>query len=76
MGALTAIKPSTVQTWLSPADVANRVPGITVANLQELRKNGRGPRYYKPTPKTVVYSAADIDAWVAGSVVMTRAATS
>lgn len=73
MGAVTQLKtrPATV-VWLSPADVAARVPGVTVANLQELRKKGLGPRYHKPTPKIVVYSQTDIDEWVERSVVNTR----
>jgi hypothetical protein len=60
------------EVWLSPLQVCERVPGITAATLQDMRKRGVGPRYFKPTHKTVIYSAADIDGWVANSVVSTR----
>lgn len=74
MSNVTALKPraDAEPVWLSPSDVAKRVPGVTVANLQELRKKGTGPRYFKPTPKVVVYAEADVDAWVSGSLVRTR----
>jgi hypothetical protein len=58
--------------FLSPADVSGLVPGVTVGQLQELRKKGRGPRYYKPTPKLVVYLEADVVRWVMDSAVGTR----
>lgn len=61
--------------WLSPAQVCERVPGMTTRRLQFLRDEGRGPRYYKPTHKTVIYAADDVDAWVSSSVVTTRDAS-
>ena len=58
--------------YLSPAQVCEMVPGMTVVNLQELRKRSRGPKYCKPTTKTVVYVEADIHAWVLSTRVPTR----
>ena len=58
--------------WLSPQQVIDHVPGLTLDRLRSMRTRGVGPRFYKPTHKTVIYSAADIDAWVLGSVVETR----
>lgn len=58
--------------WLSPAQVCDRVPGMTERILERMRGEGRGPRFAKPSPKTVVYSAADIDDWVSSSLVPTR----
>lgn len=58
--------------WLSPKQVCARVPGITVEKLTDLRKRGAGPKYYKPTLRTVIYAQSDIDAWVARSAVSTR----
>lgn len=74
MSPVTALRPrvDAEAVWLSPQQVAERVPGMTVANLQELRKRGKGPAYSKPTLKTVVYAQADVDAWVARSRVSTR----
>jgi hypothetical protein len=58
--------------WLSPAQVCERVPGLTERNLEELRSKGRGPKYHKPTLKTVIYEQGDVDAWVEASAVSTR----
>jgi len=55
--------------------VCERVPGLTVRNLEELRGKGRGPRYYKPTGpngKVVVYEQGDVDAWVLSTAVTTQ----
>lgn len=78
MSNVTALKPRPAladEVWLSPAQVAERVPGITVGNLKDLRANGRGPAYHRPTGehgKTVIYAQSDVDAWVARSRVETR----
>lgn len=66
---VTPLRPATASPaeWLSPVDVAARVPGLTVENLAELRKTGKGPAYFKPTGdrgKVIVYAAADVDEWV------------
>lgn len=69
VATVTPLRPSvaTAAEWLAPADVAARVPGLTVENLAELRKTGKGPAYFKPTGergKVIVYAAADVDEWV------------
>lgn len=72
--AATSIASPTV-VWLAPADVAARVPGLTVENLAELRKNGRGPAYYKPTGargKVILYSAREVEEWIMRGRVGTR----
>lgn len=61
--------------WLSPDQVAAIAPGLTKDRLQYLRDNGRGPRYYKPTERTVVYERRDVDDWITRSVVKTRDAS-
>lgn len=60
------------RSWLSPAQVCEQVPGVTERILEDLRGRGRGPRYFKPTPKTVIYEQSDIDTWVKDSEVSTR----
>lgn len=60
------------QVWLSPKQVCDIVPGMTVRHLQDLRSNRQGPRYFKPTNKTVLYAEADVHAWIAASVRNTR----
>lgn len=56
------------RSFLSPKEVASLVPGMTVAKLAQLRFKGEGPRYYKPTPKTVIYSEADCLEWLESTV--------
>lgn len=71
MTNVTALRRVVEHRYLSPEQVCELVPGLTVANLQELRKTGRGPRYRKPTGengKVVVYAEADVRAWVEASV--------
>lgn len=59
------------QHWLSPEQVCELVPGLTVRHLLYLRGKGQGPQYHKPTLKTVIYAEADVHAWVAASAVKT-----
>ena len=49
---------------LSPDEAAECIPGMTVTKLSQLRFTGSGPRYFKPTPKTVVYAEDDLVAWL------------
>jgi len=71
----TLRRPLVEHRYLSPEQVCELVPGLTVANLQELRKKGTGPTYRKPTGDTgrvVVYAEADVRAWVEASIHKTR----
>ncbi|PPH98204.1 hypothetical protein C5C56_11215 [Rathayibacter sp. AY1D1] len=54
--------------YLAPEDVCRLVPGMTRANLAQLRFRGAGPLYRKPTPKTVVYLESEVIAWVESTV--------
>lgn len=76
MSNVTALrKPAIEHRYLSPAQVCDLVPGLTVANLQELRKKGLGPKYRKPTGehgKVVIYAESDVRAWVEASIITTR----
>lgn len=53
--------------WVTPEEVCELVPGMTKTHLAQLRFKGVGPRYFKPTPKKVLYAEADIIAWVEAS---------
>lgn len=75
MSNVTAMKPRpnvAPTDWLSPAQVCEVIPGMTVTLLQRMRDAGKGPRYAKPSAKTVVYSRSDVDAWVWSTLVNTR----
>lgn len=53
--------------FLSPQQVSDLVPGLTVGALAQLRYTGRGPRYRKPTPRTVLYDEQEVLAWIESS---------
>ena len=74
MSNVTALRTRTgvADEWLSPAEVCEVIPGMTLTLLQRMRDAGKGPRYAKPTPKTVVYSLADVHAYVRSTMVTTR----
>lgn len=53
--------------YLTPDDVVSLVPGISRGLLSRLRFLGTGPKFLKPTPRTVLYRASDIFAWIEAS---------
>lgn len=62
-------------TFLSPEQVCELVPGLTVVNLKDLRASGKGPAYEKPTGTrghVTVYRRSDVIAWVEQSRITTR----
>jgi len=40
---------------------------MSTGALAQLRYTGTGPRFYKPTPKTVLYKRSEVIAWVEAS---------
>jgi hypothetical protein len=58
--------------YLSPEQVCELVPGMTLRRLAEHRAARTGPVYSKPSQKTVVYIEADIHAWVLSTRQATR----
>lgn len=61
--------------YLSPEQVCELLPGVTIDILTNLRKRRTGPRYFKPTGergKVVLYLESDVRAWVERSAVETR----
>jgi hypothetical protein len=57
--------------FLSPAMVA-ALTGIKIGALAQLRYEHKGPRFYKPTPRTVLYRRSEVIAWVEGSAHATK----
>jgi hypothetical protein len=49
---------------LTPEQVCELIPGLTRGKLANMRYTGDGPRYFKPTPKTVVYKRAEVFNWL------------
>jgi hypothetical protein len=58
---------TTMPIYLTPDQVAAMLPGVTRGKLAQLRFNGAGPNYRKPTPKTVLYVESEVVAWVESS---------
>lgn len=50
--------------YLSPADVCERVPGMSETLLAQMRWRGDGPPFVKPSPRKVVYSESSLLAWL------------
>ena len=50
--------------YLTPDQVVLMLPGVSRGQLSQLRYNGTGPSYRKPTPKTVLYVESEVVAWV------------
>jgi len=56
-----------VEKYLSPDQVVALVPGLSKGALTQLRYLGKGPRYRKPTPKTVLYAESEVIEWIESS---------
>ncbi|MBY6061603.1 hypothetical protein KUV70_09090 [Microbacterium esteraromaticum] len=53
--------------YLTPEQVCSLIPGMTKSNLGMLRYTGKGPKFLKPTPRTVVYRERDVIEWLEAS---------
>lgn len=54
------------EEFIQPASVTE-ITGLTAGALAQLRYHGTGPRFYKPTPRTVLYKRSEVIAWVEAS---------
>jgi predicted DNA-binding transcriptional regulator AlpA len=54
------------QDFIQPTEVGE-ITGLSIAALAQLRYQGRGPRFYKPTPRTVLYKRSEVIDWVEAS---------
>ena len=52
------------ETYLSPEQACELIPGMTKSKLAQLRFTGQGPKFLKPTPRTVVYRRRDVIGWL------------
>lgn len=59
--------------FIQPSDVAE-LTGLTLQALAHLRWHGGGPRFYKPTPRTVLYKRDEVIAWIEASAQITTRA--
>lgn len=56
-----------MEKYITPEQVCELVPGMTKSNLARLRFIGQGPKFLKPTPRTVVYRERDVIDWLEAS---------
>jgi len=54
------------EEFIRPATVGE-ITGMSIAALAQMRTRGRGPRFYKPTERTVLYKRSEIMAWLESS---------
>lgn len=53
-----------MEKYLTPEQVCEIVPGLTVKGLSQMRFRGDGPPYIKPSPKKVIYAESSVHAWL------------
>ena len=62
------------QKVLSPKDVVEEFPCLTTSEavLANWRSQGVGPKYYRVTPRKIVYDRADVEAFLLREPVLTK----
>lgn len=50
-----------------PATEVGEMTGLTIQALAQLRFTGKGPRFYKPTARTVLYKRSEVIEWIEAS---------
>lgn len=53
--------------YITPGQVCELIPGMTTNRLAQLRFTGQGPKFLKPTARTVVYRESDVIEWLEAS---------
>ncbi|WP_254259449.1 helix-turn-helix transcriptional regulator [Leucobacter chinensis] len=55
------------EPFITPEQVCEAQEGLSKAHLAQLRFKGTGPRFYKPTPRTVFYKLSEVREWIESS---------
>lgn len=50
--------------YMKPEQVVAELPWLTKGGLAQMRYRGIGPKFLKPTPRSVFYRRADVIAWL------------
>lgn len=53
-----------MEKWLTPAEVCELIPGMSVGLLSQLRFRGDGPPFVKPSDRKVVYRLSTVKSWL------------
>lgn len=64
---MAAKRTDPTDTYLTPDQVCELIPGMTRGLLAQLRFRGGGPIFLKPTPRTILYRERDCIAWIEAS---------
>jgi len=64
------------EIYITPEQVHEQWPFLSTTNLAALRFKGQGPKFLKPTPRTVVYRQRDVIEWLEASERTSTAAAS
>lgn len=60
--------------YITPEEVCELVPGLSISQLAQMRYTGQsGLKFYKPTPRKVLYKRAEVLEWVEQSGRLTTA---
>ncbi|WP_136029243.1 hypothetical protein [Microbacterium sp. PF5] len=54
------------RTYVSESSLSILVPELPLWRVRDLRFRGAGPRFLKPTPRTVVYITEEVSDWAEG----------
>lgn len=61
-------------SFIPPREAAV-LTGIPLGTLAAMRYEGSGPRYYKPSPRRVLYKKAELIAWIEDTARLKTGAT-
>lgn len=57
--------------YITPEQVCELVPGLSLGQLAQMRYTGTsGLKFYKPTPRKVLYKRSEVLEWVESSGTM------
>lgn len=63
--ATSTIAVTGADVWMTAREAAEYMR-TTPGTLSTLRSDHKGPKYYKPSKRRVLYRKSDIDAWLEG----------
>ena len=55
------------EPFINIPETLSLIPGMTKNHLAQLRFDHEGPKFYKPTGRTVFYKASEVLDWIANN---------
>lgn len=53
-----------MEKYLSPEEVCEQIPGMSVGLLKQMRFRGDGPPYVKVSSRRIAYAQSSLHAWM------------